>query len=295
MMGLKGGAMYPSDQSDIPILNWPKALRAFMWLSAIWVAITIVPYLNDFAQEYPNNNFSELTEGAVRAIAPPLAILAASGGLYAVARGITSIWRSCRTGHWARLPGNVRRGIARTYFAITVPWVLWFGYRTVDDANHWSRHVRVAGDLLVLCSLPLGMIALIAVVVWIVEGFNVQEPQRRTSAASVTEYEMLLDRAIGKHQSHNAHVRSEIYLRARSALTSMQFANKDELNENREALERAISRIERRSPSPISSSGLTLLLMMSMAAPALWLIDITCMSLFWIARPISLTATRRTA
>lgn len=295
MLSSKGGAMHPSNKSAVPILNWPKALRAFLWLSSIWAAIAIVPYLNEFAQEYPNINFSWLIEVTGRAIVPPLLILAASGGLYAVARGIANIWRKWRTPNWARLPANVRRGIARTYIAITVPWVLWFGYRAIDDANHWSRRARVEGDLLLMFSLPLGLVALVAIVVWIAEGFHVQTPQRSTSAASVTEYELLLDRAIGKNQPNNAHVRLEIYSSARSALDSMQFVDKDGLIKNRQALERAISRIERRSPRPISSRGLTFLLMMSMGAPSLWLIDITCMSLFWIARPISLTPTRRSA
>lgn len=84
----------------------------------------------------------------------------------------TGIWERLGRSNWSRLPANVRRGLLRLYFALAVPWIMWFGYQVLYDANYHSRNRYVAGDLLWLLSLPVLSILLFWIGSWIIDGFR---------------------------------------------------------------------------------------------------------------------------
>lgn len=60
------------------------------------------------------------------------------------------------------------------------------------------------------------------------------------------------------------------------------------LERERRALEDAVRRVERDSPKLAIANPLhqpsTISLVISLIFPRLWLIDVTCMSLYWVAR-----------
>ncbi len=158
------------------MLNWGPALRVFLRLSAIWVPISAIPYLNDFARDFPNIRGDDLRAVAVGALGPPMAILVAGIGLYLSSLSLWRIWQTFGAEHWLRLPDNVRRGLARLYLATAIPWTVYFGYRmAVDSSRHYGdRYIR--DDLLWLLSIPAGAIALFMVFCWIFDGFNRRGP-----------------------------------------------------------------------------------------------------------------------
>lgn len=177
--------MHPSNQSAVPILNWPKAFRAFLWLSLIWAGVAILPSLNDFVREFPNIEGEKAFQVVARVLVPPIAILMAGVSVYALGFGLTGIWRKFGAAHWDRLPSNIQRGIARLYAAIAAPWVLYFAYRAVEDAGRYSRSKYVVGDLIVLVSLPLFPIALFMIGGWVLDGFRKPESEGPFASKSV--------------------------------------------------------------------------------------------------------------
>jgi hypothetical protein len=104
----------------------------------------------------------------------------------------------------------------------------------------------------------------------------------------VEVYFSLIARAVSQLPLNDRASREVVYDRARHAL--IDHLSKSELEREQHALEASIREFERRAPPDLTNLRNPLhrptatLLVISIFFPRLWLIDITCMSLYWVAR-----------
>lgn len=116
-----------------------------------------------------------------------------------------------------------------------------------------------------------------------------QDSGARHEKSRVAEYQLLIARAVAELKINDSYSRQNIYVRVRSALAN-QSLSKDEFAREQHTLERAIQNFENGSPREIFFFGnpqhrpATMTLMFSIFFPGIWVIDITCMSLYWVAR-----------
>jgi hypothetical protein len=182
------------------------------------------------------------------------------------------------------VPRHVRRGLARTYVAVAVPWVAWFGYQMYDTRDYWRFRAAFWSLLIV----PIGGPILYVVVAWVISGFR--EPD------SEADYESLITRAVSQLADNNPRDRQGLYDRALAALTTQLQQQSRELSASRIAKEKralaaAVRRVEKdartkeRQKTRAMKGASTALLVFSLLFPGLWAIDFTCMSLYWVARP----------
>jgi hypothetical protein len=221
------------------------------------------------------------------------------------------------------VPPHVRRGLLRLYLAVATPWVAWFGYQILDSLNrHPYRPWRyVSGFFWALLIVPIGGPVLFLVAIWVLAGFRKATSPTTPGFAPALQadaYRSLIAKAVSQLPVKDQAGRHEVYNRARSALANR--LSKEKFRRERRALEEAITRFERtalreaagpstpaRSAKPTnrqkSHSVLDYLvepnkptpgnplhrpstgfLIFSMLWPQYWLIDVTCMSLNWVAR-----------
>jgi hypothetical protein len=105
-------------------------------------------------------------------------------------------------------------------------------------------------------------------------------------APSSNSYYQLLAKAISRLPINDRASREKLYDLARATLADC--ASQSELMRERRALDAAIRKLERRAPRYDATNPLhrptTASLVFSMFFPQFWLIDITCMSVYWVAR-----------
>jgi len=101
-------------------------------------------------------------------------------------------------------------------------------------------------------------------------------------------YYALISKAVSRLPINDGKARQNVYDRARKALSD--HSPEGELPRELVALEAAIKKVERRAPpervnlrSPLNRPSTTLLVI-SLFFPGLWMLDVTCMSLYWVAR-----------
>lgn len=99
------------------------------------------------------------------------------------------------------VPHHVRRGLARIYVAVSLPWVAWFGYQilgvvTVRYYWYWRDISHAFWWLLIV---PIGGPILFAVIVWVISGFR--EP------TSKADYKALIARAVSQLAGNNVEAR----------------------------------------------------------------------------------------
>jgi hypothetical protein len=73
-----------------------------------------------------------------------------------------------------RLPLHLRRGLLRSYVAVTVPWTAFFGYRFLDALQHPYQH-HASGAFWFLLMVPVGGPILLLVTMWVLAGFRKSE------------------------------------------------------------------------------------------------------------------------
>jgi hypothetical protein len=101
-------------------------------------------------------------------------------------------------------------------------------------------------------------------------------------------YYALISRAVSRLPINDGKTRQSVFGRARKALSD--HCSESELPRELVALEAAIQKIERRAPpervnlrSPLHRPTTTMLVI-SLFFPGLWMLDVTCVSLYWVAR-----------
>jgi hypothetical protein len=143
---------------------------------------------------------------------------------------------------------------------------------------------------------------LLVIVLWIIAGFRKQEIRKSPLVSpplrSVADYQEILERAISDLPGNTPQARQALYARAKSALVTQlraQEVTAAEIEREQRELEAAIRTVEarkhprtrgaqRRDPLFATKSSTVLLVVSVFFFPRLWLIDVTCMSLWWVAR-----------
>lgn len=108
----------------------------------------------------------------------------------------------------------------------------------------------------------------------------------RNVVVSVADYLALLEHAISRLDWNHSEARGQIYERARSALRTAQFTSSRQQRKNASQLDQAIRLAELRSTKRFEPKASNTLLVATMVLCSwLWMNDVTCMSLYWIASP----------
>ena len=208
------------------------------------------------------------------------------------------------------VPHHVRRGLTRIYVVVSPLWIAWFSYKilavvAVRHYWYWKDISNAVGWLLIV---PIGGPILFAGIVWVISGFH--EPP------SKADYKILIARAVSELADNNVGARQRLYDRALAALTTLlqqqnpspsaaRIANErravakairsieeDERAKEKREIAKSVrtndeyERVKKRKKGQELKRGSTILLVISIIYfPALWAIDLTSMSLYWVARP----------
>lgn len=153
---------------------------------------------------------------------------------------------------WQSLPGNVRKGTFRIYLVLSVLWVTWFSYKLLSaDASERRQH-EVPHYLSLLFVVPIGGLAFLAIMAWILRRFlNPAHPQSRTESISMDDYRELIARAVAGLELNTEEARRKIYDRARNALIShlrAQGTSEFAIAHHLRLLEAAARAVEHNSP-----------------------------------------------
>ena len=266
-----------------------------LWLlcSLLWLAFVVEVF------NYQGDPDSKISAAAIFLLPPSILFLA---GL-----GLARILERFAEPHWLRLPENLRRGIARLYLVVAVPWVAWFIYQIFDAGSHYDfEDDELSHAFWSLLIVPIGGPILFAIIVWVVTGFqgtgarnketkHIQTSKRTPDAPQLAtqpndppepppDYYALISRAVCKLPTNNRATRQELYQRAREALHNiLRGQERSRRKTEWRAFEQATRKVEaeNRKLEPGSTGLLAILLFL----PGLWAIDFTSMSLFWTARP----------
>jgi hypothetical protein len=93
--------------------------------------------------------------------------------LFLAGLGLTLIWERFGEAHWLRLPENLRRGVARLYLVVAVPWVAWYIYQIFDAGSHHDfEDDALSHAFRSLLIVPIGGPILFWIVIWILAGFR---------------------------------------------------------------------------------------------------------------------------
>jgi hypothetical protein len=109
------------------------------------------------------------------------------------------------------------------------------------------------------------------------------------SGFAFTDYYPIIAGAVSKLPDNTVEARQELYNHARATL-ARQLEHDTRIERERRALEKAIRQAEIYCVLPGSAGrtkyepASTILLLASMYFPGCWLLDVTCMSLYWVAR-----------
>jgi hypothetical protein len=113
-----------------------------------------------------------------------------------------------------------------------------------------------------------------------------------------TDYYSIIAGAASKLPANTVEARQELYDHARATL-ARQLEQDARFERERRTLEKAIRQVESRAALNIKQlnrtayePASTILLLASMYFPAYWLLDVTCMSLYWVARLPRMNRTR---
>jgi len=213
------------------------------------------------------------------------------------------------------LPEHLRRGLLRLYVVVSVPWVAWFGYQLLDHLQrpYYSRARHAAEAFWWLLMVPIGGPILFLVIAWVVAGFRkktalrvdtapedkaVPQSERSASHRSTGDYYSIIAGAVFKLPDNTVEARQALYDRARTAFAA-QLDGQDPswTAHERRTLERAIGQVEsmstlkQRSRRQTYNPASTIILIASIFFPKVWLIDFTCVSLYWVARLPNTTRT----
>jgi hypothetical protein len=220
----------------------------------------------------------------------PLVLLALLTLLFLV--GAASLWKRRRV-LWYRLdiptlPRHVQRGLLRLYLVITVPWVAWFGYYILVALN---RYRSVSGAVWSLLIVPIGGPLLYLVACWVIAGFRKPEVRPKAdeppSQRPLADYYPVIARAVSGLTDNPPLARAAPYAHARRALNAQLLPmSAMQIKRERRALEEAIRKVEEESSvRPARTKASTALLVASiLLLPAVWIIDPTSISLYWVAR-----------
>jgi hypothetical protein len=125
--------------------------------------------------------------------------------------------------------------------------------------------------------------------VWILRRPRQQDAEKPSEKSRVDAYHSLIAKAVSQLPTSDHASRGAIYNRARNALAD--HSSKEEFKREHRALETAIRKFERDVPQetiklsdPRHRPTTTLLVISILFFPRLWLIDVTCMSLYGAAR-----------
>lgn len=276
-----------------------------LWLlcSLLWLAFLVEVF------HYQGEPDSKISVAVIFLLPPTILFLA---GL-----GVTRIWERFGEAHWLRLPERLRRGIARLYLVVAVPWVAWYIYQLFDAGSHYDfEDDELSHAFWSLLIVPIGGPILFAVFVWVVTGFRTEAKNRETKhlqksewtpdvpqaapqpndpAEPPSDYYALISRAVGKLPTNNRATRRELYRRARQLLHN-QLRDHERSYAKREwhSLEKAISIVEKtqrhklkheaRSTQDLEARSTPLLVVSIFFLAKLWVLDFTSMSLYWVAR-----------
>jgi hypothetical protein len=251
-------------------------LRLWMFISALWL---IVPGWIIYQHWWPASPQQKLAQLAL-ALLPPVI-------LYPIGAAIGSGFSGIVSDH-------VRRGLARLYAALSIPWVAWFGYMAYEAHSDAKRLQAIYTLFLV----PLGGPLLCIVALWIVAGFRKSAESKSPGLRSEADYQVVIDRAVSDLASNTPEARQALYDRARSVLVAQLHAQDMpavEIAREQRALEAAMRKASSRNhplkirakdrDQLIAAKPSTVLLIVSVLFfHRVWLIDVTCMSVWWVAR-----------
>jgi hypothetical protein len=149
--------------------------------SALWLAYIILSLATD------GPPYLHVFFGVV------IAALVPSFIVFLVGLGITRIWERFGHAHWLRLlPEHVRKGLARLYVAIGVPWTIWFGYNFLEARPR--EFYRAFFSLLIV---PVGGPILLLLIVWIVNGFRKSISEAEVNKKTPTAMDALIKLSYG--------------------------------------------------------------------------------------------------
>jgi hypothetical protein len=214
---------------------------------------------------------------------------------------------ACRSMIIRTVPPHVRRGFLRLYLAVAAPWVVWYGYQLLDAINRHRPQRYVDEALRSLLIVPIGAPIIFVILVWVVAGFQKSalrsdvpkaEPTPASPPSSVDFYPIIA-RAVASLADNTPEARQAVYERARSILLtqlSEQLTPDTQIAREQKALEAATEKVEMNWPAGLSKSfrgrkqtrNNQLKIAPKSREPIIWqrasLIDVTCMSLWWVAR-----------
>jgi hypothetical protein len=145
-----------------------KFIIVTLSLGVFWAVFVLA------AQPYYHAN-----ENIVFAFGPPVIwFLAGQIFVWAWQRYLAEVWLS--------LPEHLRRGLLRLYFAMSVPWVAWFGFKILI-AGPRSGHLSNAFWLMLI--VPIGGPVLFFVIAWVVAGFQKSGLKPETQSATKLQYQ----------------------------------------------------------------------------------------------------------
>lgn len=114
----------------------------------------------------------------LRAVSLPIFLLLMASAVWAIAW----LWKRFGEAEWSGLPSNVRKGLLRLYTAVSLPWIVWFGYQTAyyADRSNYSISARqhLSTSILLLLFVPLGVPILLKIVIWIIQGFAPRQKEQ---------------------------------------------------------------------------------------------------------------------
>lgn len=152
----------------------PDQVARDHWVGAIRAKIASCEEAQWLPMAKANAIANERINFLAGAFLPPIILLLA--GL-----GIAWIWKRLAREHWLRIPQHLRRGFLRLYAAVSIPWVLWFGYQ-LAHAPPW-RHISATWTLV---SLPIGGPILLFVAIWVLAGFRTVEDNNNNRGENIS-------------------------------------------------------------------------------------------------------------
>ena len=203
------------------------------------------------------------------ALLPPIALLLAGATL-------AWIWRNLRS-KWLKLPTYLRNGLSRTYLVVAVPWVAWYGYQIftalrVHPSGDWD-YVSHAFWLMLI--VPIGGPLLVWLSIWVVSGFRgaANEDHRARTIAD----EGLAD--LGQSLRGSAE-------RAKAEMNNNTYVAHNAPHEEDTGTAFTAQKREQDPaiPKRYKPASTALLVVSILVFPRLWLIDVTAVSLYWVAR-----------
>jgi hypothetical protein len=222
--------------------------------------------------------------------------------------------------YWLGLPERVRRGLTRLYIVVSVPWTALFGYHLLDvlylaHLSYRDRWHSALDALWLLVTVPIGAPIVMVAVLWVIAGFGRAAPASTTkeegdsnppnpwgrpakeetpaglsfAAARTKHYYAIIEHAVSQLENKDSQSREALYAKARTVL-DQKLQGQPEWDQEKKALETAIREFEgfkkyihefAVEPGPPSTAGLILSMYFF---KVLWIMDVTLMSLYWVAR-----------